>query len=921
MFGRLRSTAPGAAVARWQGIRFHLLLAAALLVAVALAIGLASAEIAKHGRTLHAAQDSLLTAAVQASRAAFSRSEQLSARLAEMARTRPDFAREQEHAAVRRALAAIRQQLGEVSDGLHRLESASATSGWAPETGPAHEVASQLRQAARAMVTLELAARDLDAAGGARTAAGIALDTRMQRLQDRYSRHFEACSRVEVTMRSLTSRALAVDLPEAAANGRLQARIDDLLELELGWIATAQDLLTDSRALMTAARELAREPDPAALGAAERQLEVLVKRLQVYRRLPDIAARRPLHEATAAYAEAATAMPTLASLRRTQLDAEARVAAVLRTALATQETLSGILYGLDQAIGSHGRDLIDAQEQRSQVQQRLLQGLALGAGFLALGLISVYLVRRVVRPLERLTAAMQRSSRRITRDASSGIGPDDVPDLGQRSDEVGVMAAALRILHQALADREKSLLAHQARLEHLATHDALTGLPNRAGFTDEIDAALVRARRSGSLLAVGLLDLDGFKTVNDCYGHAAGDSLLRAAARRLQQRVRAPDTVARIGGDELAVLLQGLQDPLEAERRFAAIGAALSEPFRLDAGVEVRVGASVGYTLFPDDDSVGDGLLRHADEAMYQVKHTGKGQVQRYEPEAARVGDALRLQRERLRIALDQDELFLVYQPIADLRSGRIVAAEALLRWNHPERGVLGPDQVLRPVLGSTLTARIGSWVLATAMAQVARWQATGLGLVVGVNLSAEQLRGERLVAEVREELRRCNERLPRSVAGTSAPLQLEVVETEALDGLEQVAEIIAACRNAGARVALDDFGTGYSSLTHFRRLPVDTIKIDRSFVAGMLHNPEDRSIVEAIIALARSMDRAVVAEGVETEAQIEALLALGCHLMQGYGIAMPMAAEACTEWLEAREMAWTAADPNPSGHKAERMH
>jgi diguanylate cyclase (GGDEF)-like protein len=462
------------------------------------------------------------------------------------------------------------------------------------------------------------------------------------------------------------------------------------------------------------------------------------------------------------------------------------------------------------------------------------------------------------------------------------------------------MAGALRVLHDVLAQREQSLLAQQARLAHMATHDMLTGLPNRTGFAAKVDQARARARRSEAPFIVALLDLDGFKAVNDEHGHAAGDHLLRAAGQRLRRRLRAIDTVARLGGDELALLLLAPDCAGDAERRLAGIGAALAEPFRLDGGLEVRVGASIGYTLFPDDDSVADGLIRHADEAMYAVKRSGKGHVRRYDPRLLLVTDERRAQRERVRQALERRELELFFQPVAELRSGRVVAAETLLRWRHPERGLLPPDQALGPSRGSELAQRLGEWILAEAMQHLARWHAVGHRLCLGVNLSADQLRSDALVGQVRAHLREWRARFGSARNPLQFPLQLEVVETEALDDLEQVAAVLGACRNAGARIALDDFGTGYSSLTHFRRLPVDTIKIDRTFVAGMQDSPEDRSIVEAIIALARSMRRQVVAEGVETRAQREALLALGCDLIQGYGLAPPMPAADLEAWLVA---------------------
>jgi diguanylate cyclase (GGDEF)-like protein len=886
------------------GIRFHLALATALLVAFALAFGIYSSRLTARAREDSAEQSRALETAVQAARAAFDAGGELPRHLEEMGRAERESVRRTEHSEVSSALAAIRARLAEVAAALGTLAppggaDAADRPGGSDPAAPAPGVCTLA--SARAAGLVQSAADRLAASVARRLEVHAAVVSRAGRLAVVHGRHFDACTRVEVTMRALASKAVAVDLIRASRQGRLQRRIDDLLDREMGWVATAQDLRTDSRELIGLAHEILADADATRLPDLQQTLEVYATRLQVYRRLPEGAARAPLEEATLALASEIDAAPALAELRRSELRAEAAVAADSGAAAAAFEGLTTAVYGLAQGLVEEGRRTLDARQQASERVQGLLQGSTIAAGFLVLGLIGYHLTHRVIRPLERLTQAMHQSSRRLARGSGARIAPETLPETGGRRDEVGVMTQALRVLHGTLAEREQSLLEHQGRLHHLAHHDPLTGLPNRSLLSYYIEQAMARARRHGRLLAVGLLDLDGFKAINDRLGHAAGDSVLVVLAHRLRSVVRECDTLARLGGDEIALLLPDLECAQDAQTVMARVQACVREPCDLGEGREAQVSASIGYTLFPEDSGPGDVLMRHADQAMYAAKRQGKNLICRYDAAQDRAEDLRRQTLARVEQALDAGELTLYYQPMVDLRDGRVVGAEALLRWRHPRRGLLGPNELLPDLAGSALADRIGSWVLAEAIGQWRRWQDQDLPLVVGVNVSAEQLRNDALVDEILGHIAQG----PPPDGRSGAVLQLEIVENAALDDLARVGRILARCRAAGVRIALDDFGTGYSSLVHVRELPIDTIKIDRSFVQGMQGSAADRSIVSGVVALARALGREVMAEGVETDAQGKALLALGCHLVQGFGIARPMAADRLLRWRERWERDW----------------
>lgn len=434
------------------------------------------------------------------------------------------------------------------------------------------------------------------------------------------------------------------------------------------------------------------------------------------------------------------------------------------------------------------------------------------------------------------------------------------------------------------------LKQHQQRLEHLAHFDALTQLPNRMLLGDRMQLAMAQSERNGKLLAVCYLDLDGFKPINDAYGHAVGDHLLIEVAQRLKSCLRGGDTVARLGGDEFVLLFGDLEGIHESERAIGRAIAALSQPFHV-SDQTLTLSASIGVTLFPQDGADADTLLRHADQAMYAAKQGGRNRYHLFDPEHDRRARARRDEISRIRSGLADGEFILYYQPKVNMRAGNVVGAEALVRWQHPERGLLLPQDFLPAIENNELAVELGDWVIDQALHQIAEWDAQGIALSVSVNIAGNHLQHPGFPMRLAELLAHH--------AGVSpARLELEVLETAALEDMSNVARLFEECRELGISFALDDFGTGYSSLTYFRRLPADILKIDQSFVRDMLDDPEDLAIVEGVIGLTQAFQRQVIAEGVESVEHGLVLLHLGCDLAQGYGIARPMPPQAMPNWV-----------------------
>lgn len=447
-----------------------------------------------------------------------------------------------------------------------------------------------------------------------------------------------------------------------------------------------------------------------------------------------------------------------------------------------------------------------------------------------------------------------------------------------------------------------ALKESERKLAYLAYHDALTGLPNRVLLGDRIRQALIQHRRKHGTLAICFIDLDNFKPVNDHHGHQEGDRLLINVAQRLSDALRTGDTVARLGGDEFALLLCDLESPQEAAEILARLLVRLAQPYSFN-GIVVSLSASIGYTLVPGDEGDPDTLLRHADQAMYQAKQLGRNRFNLFDVEHAL---RLRSQREtlsRIERALQDNEFVLYFQPKVNLREGRVVGAEVLIRWRHQERGLLSPVDFLLPLGDHQLLVDIGDWVIRNALAQLAAWRAKDLHLPLSVNIAGCHLLHESFVSRLSAHLARHPDVAP-------GDLELEILETAALDDIAHVSQVIGQCRKLGVELALDDFGTGYSSLLYLKRLAAKTLKIDQSFVRDLLNTPEGADTLSGIMALAQAFKRKVVAEGVEYVEQGIVLLRLGCDVVQGYAIARPMPASEVDQWVAAYR-------PDPAWHKS----
>ncbi len=433
---------------------------------------------------------------------------------------------------------------------------------------------------------------------------------------------------------------------------------------------------------------------------------------------------------------------------------------------------------------------------------------------------------------------------------------------------------------------------HQQQLEHMAHYDALTGLPNRVLLVDRLKQAMLTVQRRSHFLAVVYLDLDGFKALNDTLGHDAGDSVLSGTATRMKTVLREGDTLSRIGGDEFVAVLTDLPDVNACAPLLERLLLAASEPI-LWRGKIAQVSASLGVTFFPQAEAItAEQLQRQADQAMYQAKVSGKNRYHVFDAEHDRSVRGKHENLEYIRSAMTRNELLFYYQPKVNMRTGRVVGAEALLRWQHPERGLLLPGAFLPEVEDHPLAVNLGEWGIHTALRQMQTWRAQGLNLTVSVNVGGRQLQQGDFVARLCSILVEYPD-LP------SGCLELEVLETSALDNIDGVSQVIEDCKAIGVTFALDDFGTGYSSLTYLRRLPIKVLKIDQSFVRGMLNDPDDLTILKGVIGLAHAFHRDVIAEGVETVVHGTALLRLGCELAQGYGIARPMPAEKMIAWVK----------------------
>jgi len=434
------------------------------------------------------------------------------------------------------------------------------------------------------------------------------------------------------------------------------------------------------------------------------------------------------------------------------------------------------------------------------------------------------------------------------------------------------------------------LKEHESQLEHIAHYDALTTLPNRVLLADRLHQAMAQVQRGEQRLAVAYLDLDGFKSINDNHGHEAGDQLLMIVASRMKEALREGDTLARLGGDEFVAVLFDLADIETSVPVLARLLAAAAKPVHVGKDI-FQVSASIGVTFYPQTEIMdADQLLRQADQAMYQAKLAGKNRYHVFDAEHDRSVRIHHESLEHIRLALSGREFVLHYQPKVNMRTGTVIGAEALVRWQHPEKGLLAPALFLPAIENHPLAIELGEWVIDTAMTQMEIWHAKGLDIPVSVNIGACQLLQADFVDRLRALLASHPEIMP-------CCIELEVLETSALEDLVRSSQVIESCRKIGVMFALDDFGTGYSSLTYLKHLPVGQLKIDQSFVRGMLDAPDDLAILESVLGLGTAFRRKVIAEGVETVEHGVMLLQLGCELAQGYGIASPMPADEFPGW------------------------
>jgi len=433
--------------------------------------------------------------------------------------------------------------------------------------------------------------------------------------------------------------------------------------------------------------------------------------------------------------------------------------------------------------------------------------------------------------------------------------------------------------------------AEEERLNFLAHYDALTQLPNRTLFADRFSQAAAHSKRTDSMVAICFLDLDNFKPVNDNYGHDVGDKLLIEVANRIKSTIREEDTASRQGGDEFTLLLRDIGSFEQCEETLKRIRDSLAQPYFIN-DYPHKITASIGTTIYPLDNADLDTLVRHADQAMYQAKLSGKNQQQVFNALNNKEIANRQSQLSEIKQALTGKQFQLYYQPKVNIRTGNVYGVEALIRWIHPDKGLIPPLDFLPIIEGTDLEIQVGGWVINEALLQMDNWQQHDIDLKVSINISSHHIQSTVFFDQL-------SEALDKHPNVNAQDLQLEILESSALGDIDIISGIIKSCQNVlGIDVALDDFGTGYSSLTHMKNLSANTIKIDQSFVRDLLDDPNDYSIIEGIIGLAKAFNREVIAEGVETDAHGLMLLIMGCNEAQGYGISRPLPTDELMIWL-----------------------
>lgn len=499
---------------------------------------------------------------------------------------------------------------------------------------------------------------------------------------------------------------------------------------------------------------------------------------------------------------------------------------------------------------------------------------ALLPALLAGVVVWLLLHRRVLGPVSALGSALSRA----------GEGDRAVKLCDQGRDELAHVGRAFNRMQQQLKTSETHL---RAVMEYQILHDSLTGLPNRTLMTDRVEQAILAAQRDHDGFALLIVDLDHFKEINDTLGHHCGDLILQQAADRMQEMIRGSDTVARLGGDEFAFVLPRA-DSEQALRIAGKLLQTLERPYDLE-GVPYTLGASIGISVYPSHGEDVSTLMRRADVAMYAAKRDNRGCVL-YSHDLDRDSLQYLSLKNDLVAAIDNDELMLCYQPVVDLQSGRITGVEALARWRHPQRGLLYPDDFIPLAERSGLIRALTLWVMKTALLDSREWSRLGLELRVAVNLSVHNLHDTELPQTV--------DAIINSGDPGNVQLRLEITETAIMPGPSHALEVLNHLSARGVRISIDDFGTGYSSLSYLKQLPVDELKIDRSFVSGMIHDTDDAVIVRSTIDLAHNIGLRVVAEGVEDQATWDLLAGMQCDAAQGYYISRPMTADDLVRWL-----------------------
>jgi len=435
--------------------------------------------------------------------------------------------------------------------------------------------------------------------------------------------------------------------------------------------------------------------------------------------------------------------------------------------------------------------------------------------------------------------------------------------------------------------KEQSL---SKQLEYNAHYDVLTHLPNRVLLSERLHQALLKADSNGKLVGVIYLDLDGFKSVNDTYGHFTGDQLLMIVAQKMQHVMHENDTIARIGGDEFVIVLQNIEEAYACQIVLERLLKTLSEPVLL-GNIKLAISCSIGVTLYPMDHHDAEQLIRHADQAMYSAKQSGKNRYHFFDFNENKLLKAMNDELSAIAQGLKHQEFVLHYQPKVNMQTGVIVGVEALIRWEHPQKGLLLPMTFIPLIERHPLIVKLGEWVISQVLWQLREWNAKGLFLPVSINISAYQLQEETFLERLKILWEDYADILPDQ-------LEIEILETSALEEIDRVSHIIHECSAMGIHFALDDFGTGYSTLMHLKKLPAKILKMDKSFIADMVANPEDLTIVEGVIGLAKSFHKNIIAEGVESVEHGIFLLLQGCQYAQGYGIARPMNADRLVQWI-----------------------